>query len=103
METEVNLATFSDYRHGLTKRSGVPAAMTRKRSLAAVQESAKEVTTGARKVGATFGCVSLAGGQTLCQVSQAAAKRPGRPGRGLKPTTGSASRAGEPSNHSRHF
>ena len=53
METEVNLATFSDYRHGLTKRSGVPAAMTRKRSLAAVQESAKEVT-GARKVGATL-------------------------------------------------
>ena len=52
METEVNLATFSDYRHGLTKRSGVPAAMTRKRSLAAVQESPKEVT-GARKVGAT--------------------------------------------------
>ena len=102
METEVNLATFSDYRHGLTKRSGVPAAMTRKRSLAAVQESAKEVT-GARKVGATFGCVSLAGGQTLCQVSQAAAKRGGRPGRGLKPTTGSASRAGEPPHHSRHF
>jgi CTD small phosphatase-like protein 2 len=49
--------------------------MTRKRSLAAVQESPKEVT-GARKV------------------SQAAAKRGGRPGRGLKPTTGSASRAG---------
>jgi len=49
--------------------------MTRKRSLAAVQESAKEVA-GARKV------------------SQAAGKRPGRAGRGLKPTTGSASRAG---------
>ena len=39
--------------------------------------------------------VSLAGGQKLCQVSQATAKRPGRPGRGLKPTTGSASRAGK--------
>lgn len=47
--------------------------------------------------------VSLAGSQTLCQVSQAVTKRPGRPGRGLKPTTGCASRAGEPRNHSRHF
>ena len=39
--------------------------------------------------------VSLAACQKLCQVSQATAKRPGRPGRGLKPTTGSASRAGK--------
>lgn len=58
----------------------MPAAMTRKRSLAAVQESPKEVA-GARKV------------------SQAAAKRPGRPGRGLKPTTGSGSRAGGNTNN----
>ena len=35
-------ATFADYRHGLTERRRVPAAMTRKRSLAAVQESTKE-------------------------------------------------------------
>ena len=56
-KTELNLATFADYRHGLTKRRRVPAAMTRKRSLAAVQEASKELT-GARKVGATLALVS---------------------------------------------
>ena len=46
---EVTLASFSDYKHGLTKTRRLQAAMTRKRSLAAVQESPKEVA-GARKV-----------------------------------------------------
>merc|ERR1719195_2193079 len=53
--------------------------MTRKRSVGLVPEGGKEVAAGRK-------------------VSQTSTKRPGRHGRGLKPTTGSASRAGGTNN-----
>ena len=98
---EVTLASFSDYKHGLTARAGFAAAMTRKRSVGLVPEGGKEVAAG-RKVVATSS-FTLTGGDKVFQVSQTSTKRPGRHGRGLKPTTGSASRSGKAGKHSRHF